>query len=835
MRLLSAVLAVAMLLSASALAAGRDHSGSEDRQLVMEWLDWDGEGHCYASDEALSAEGGAADLAYTPYRGDHVIFFLREGAEKTPVLPEAGEGVRLEKVSAETVTAEAQQSEYYVIVRLEDWEDGELTYDGLTFPVRAEVPVEGFFTETEFSRETVYNNSGNVDELADWTLYFGACATDEDHGYHVEDVAVSENGTPDRFDLKKVDDQFWAVTIHEDAFDQDGGVDVALDVTKTDAEGRTWTEEQGQGFWRDQPGEPELWLCWAHQGEDGFLHINEDECYGGFQPHPGDYCDLVFFTCDYDEEGEQTLTPVKAEDLTGSEGVTIRSTLELGQVDPADELAECYVDVQVDEWEKEYTISYNGYVMHFNSNLPDIAFYTAPEMSVESWTETMHYTPAQPAEVYYMGSVCTDEDNGRHLVKLELPAGREDNDSFTLAGAEDGLYTISLKKGADLNREFYRVSFDATWADAQGHTWVDEDWTFDIWSGMSLLYSEEPLVEGVWGEIAPVPYGDVAGQVSTEITMEAGEEKTVYLSALRSRTDRDEVWLVYGLHPAILHASGETLTIQAETEEDPTRFTLRCEEPGEYRIYAASVEISLRSKDGEAISAGDLGAAFVDVDWDGGPVFYDENGEMLDIAFDGTIETAEGQLLDHIFPITVTVTGGGSVSYSDVEESRWFYPAVSFVTRKGMMNGSNGAFNPGSDILGAEFVQIMYNRAGRPGAGEGTFAGVEGRWFAEPILWAAGEGLITDAGDSALTPDQAITRQEMALILYNAMGRPDAQADLSGFADADQISGWALDAVKWAVSEGVLQGSGQEGAKRLNPAGSASRAETAQMLMNYFG
>lgn len=433
-----------------------------------------------------------------------------------------------------------------------------------------------------------------------------------------------------------------------------------------------------------------------------------------------------------------------------------------------------------------------------------------------------------------MGSVCTDEDNGRHLVKLELPAGREDNDSFTFAEAEDGLYTIALKKGADLNREFYRVSFDATWTDAEGNTWVDEDWSFDVWSGVSLLCSEEPLVEGVWGEIVPAPYDGAAAQASTEMTMEAGEEKTVYLSVLRSRADSDEVWLLYGVHPAILHTSGKALTIQAEAEEDPTRFTLRCEEPGEYQLYAASVNISLRDRDGEEISAEDLGAVYVDVDFDGGPAFYDENGEPLDIAFDGTFETEEGQPMDYFFPITVTVAGGESVSYSDVEEGRWFYPAVSFVTREGMMNGSGGAFNPGSDILGAEFVQIMYNRAGRPGAGGGTFAGVEGRWFAEPVLWAAGEGLITDTGDTVLTPAQAITRQEMALILYNAMGRPDAQTDLSGFADADQISGWALDAVRWAVGEGILNGSGQEGAKRLNPTGSASRAETAQMLMNYF-
>lgn len=86
-----------------------------------------------------------------------------------------------------------------------------------------------------------------------------------------------------------------------------------------------------------------------------------------------------------------------------------------------------------------------------------------------------------------------------------------------------------------------------------------------------------------------------------------------------------------------------------------------------------------------------------------------------------------------------------------------------------------------------------------------------------------------------MAPEKELTREQIALMLYNYMGKPEAKGDLSRFADADKVSAWALDAVKWAVGEGVLNGSSDKGALSLNPTGTATRAQTAQILMNFFG
>ena len=102
------------------------------------------------------------------------------------------------------------------------------------------------------------------------------------------------------------------------------------------------------------------------------------------------------------------------------------------------------------------------------------------------------------------------------------------------------------------------------------------------------------------------------------------------------------------------------------------------------------------------------------------------------------------------------------------------------------------------------------------------------------MIWAAGAGLITDQGDEALAPAEPVTRQQMALILYNYMDRPSAAGQLD-FPDGEQVSPWAADALAWAVSQGVLSGTEQNGQLCLAPQGLATRAQTAQMLMNYFG
>ena len=177
----------------------------------------------------------------------------------------------------------------------------------------------------------------------------------------------------------------------------------------------------------------------------------------------------------------------------------------------------------------------------------------------------------------------------------------------------------------------------------------------------------------------------------------------------------------------------------------------------------------------------------------------------------------------------------GTLPFSDVASEDWFCDAVQYVFDNGMMNGvGNGLFAPDSNLTRGMIAQVLYNLEGTPEAGSDAFTDVEaGQWYADAVNWAAANNIVSGYGDSTFGPQKDITREQMAQILYNyAVFKGydvSAQGDLSAFGDGSETSDWALPAMKWAVGSGLLQGY----AGRLNPAGTATRAEVAQILMNF--
>ena len=104
-------------------------------------------------------------------------------------------------------------------------------------------------------------------------------------------------------------------------------------------------------------------------------------------------------------------------------------------------------------------------------------------------------------------------------------------------------------------------------------------------------------------------------------------------------------------------------------------------------------------------------------------------------------------------------------------------------------------------------------------------------WYADAVNWAAEKGYVSGVGDGKFAPDASITREQMALILYRYAGSPDASGMvLREFADGDSVSAYAVDAIRWAVHEGLI--SGMEN-NTLAPQGTATRAQVAQILMNF--
>ncbi len=125
---------------------------------------------------------------------------------------------------------------------------------------------------------------------------------------------------------------------------------------------------------------------------------------------------------------------------------------------------------------------------------------------------------------------------------------------------------------------------------------------------------------------------------------------------------------------------------------------------------------------------------------------------------------------------------------------------------------------------------MLYNRAGAPEVeAEEGFADVDAAdWFAPAVAWASAEGLITGYGEGAFGPDDPLTREQLAVVFWRMAGEPAAEADLTGFPDGAETSAWAVGAMEWAVSTGLLEGYTDTG--RLDPTGDFTRAQAATVF-----
>ena len=171
--------------------------------------------------------------------------------------------------------------------------------------------------------------------------------------------------------------------------------------------------------------------------------------------------------------------------------------------------------------------------------------------------------------------------------------------------------------------------------------------------------------------------------------------------------------------------------------------------------------------------------------------------------------------------------------FADVGEGAWYYEAVRFVQEQGLMNGySDGRFAPEDTLSRSQLAQILFNKEGRPVVNYLLQYGdvSTDTWYTEAVRWAASQGIVSGYGDGTFGPDDPITREQLAVMLWRYSGSPAAGSKELDFNDTDEIGGYALEALRWAVENGILNGDGSGG---LGPQGQATRAQVAQMLKNF--
>ena len=180
---------------------------------------------------------------------------------------------------------------------------------------------------------------------------------------------------------------------------------------------------------------------------------------------------------------------------------------------------------------------------------------------------------------------------------------------------------------------------------------------------------------------------------------------------------------------------------------------------------------------------------------------------------------------------------GTNALFTDVETGAWYDSAVRYVYETGLMSGtSESTFSPDTAATRGMIAAILYRLEGSPAvSGDTAFADVDaGRYDADAVAWAAANGILSGYDNGLFGPDDAVTREQLAAILYRYaawQGRDvTAAADLSGYTDAQAISDYAAQAMAWANAEGLICGTG---ANTLSPAGTATRAQIASVLQRF--
>ena len=178
--------------------------------------------------------------------------------------------------------------------------------------------------------------------------------------------------------------------------------------------------------------------------------------------------------------------------------------------------------------------------------------------------------------------------------------------------------------------------------------------------------------------------------------------------------------------------------------------------------------------------------------------------------------------------------------FTDTVKGAWYQGAVEYVYRNGIMTGTSATtFEPGTTLSRAMVAQILYNLEGQPDISEENlgypYSDVDAEaWYGDAVYWTRINGVATGYEDNTFRPNKAVTREELAQMLYNYAKVKDydltASSDLTAFPDGDKVSDWAETAMAWANGNQLINGFEDD---TLRPGGDSTRAQAASILMNF--
>lgn len=162
---------------------------------------------------------------------------------------------------------------------------------------------------------------------------------------------------------------------------------------------------------------------------------------------------------------------------------------------------------------------------------------------------------------------------------------------------------------------------------------------------------------------------------------------------------------------------------------------------------------------------------------------------------------------------------------------------MDYVVEHGNMTGTSAtSFEPNTTLSRAMVAQILYNLEGQPAVeGESTFIDVSDHWAIDAITWAQGTGVVNGYENNTFRPNRAVSREELAQMLYNYAKVKGcdltASGDLTSFPDGSKVSDWAETAMAWVTGNKLINGFEDD---TLRPSGDSTRAQAASILTNFY-
>lgn len=457
-------------------------------------------------------------------------------------------------------------------------------------------------------------------------------------------------------------------------------------------------------------------------------------------------------------------------------------------------------------------------------------------------------------------------------------------------GAESG-YVRSISKDGKTLSEFdngensgwlYKVNGDlpdvglTSYAIKDGDRIVwyyTDDWTLDPDAGKwyvkpvsSTITPAAAIKDGIAS--ASVSYKDLSEAISA--AKKSGEDTVTIMPEIKGKVNGIAVSL-----PKSAAANAAKQGVQLIVETDKARVSLRAEVLGELAKNSGS-ELKLEITEKRAEEVSDKlahenldGASIVEVTLmiDGKPVTVfggkkllidipvdskrfraGDTCRVLVLSDDGAAERTSGQCIkknDALFVrvetthlSTFVVMRDAALPFTDVADTAWYADAVQYVYENGLMTGvSESEFAPDGTATRGQIVTILWRLAGSPVVNYAMrYADMdEGAWYGEAVRWAASTGVVTGYSESSFGPNDAITREQLAAILYRYV-----KTQGQGFTgmwyfplrydDAASISSWADEAMHWCVMKGLLNGTSET---TLSPQLTATRAQLAAILQRF--